>query len=130
MEIWQQYQMISRSLNYNAKQKVKQIKPVFLERARSIKDSSSLYATALSMLKPQFPFASIEQINVLAFYLLSSVATAESSQEKIDSFSEISEMESLRLQMMMDRHSKLMSTLSNLLKKISNTSSSIVQNIK
>jgi hypothetical protein len=39
-------------------------------------------------------------------------------------------MESLRLQMAMDRMSKMMSTLSNLLKKISDTSQSITQNIK
>jgi hypothetical protein len=40
------------------------------------------------------------------------------------------EMESLRLQMAMDRLSKLMSTLSNVLKKTSDTSSTIVQNLK
>ena len=48
----------------------------------------------------------------------------------LDDLSEMGEMESLRLQMAMDRMSKLMSTLSNLLKKMSETSSSIVQNIK
>jgi hypothetical protein len=49
---------------------------------------------------------------------------------KETSLSEMGEMESLRLQMAMDRMSKMMSTLSNLLKKISDTSSAIVQNIK
>ena len=49
---------------------------------------------------------------------------------KLDSMSEMGEMESLRLQMAMDRLSKMMSTLSNLLKKISDTSSEITQNIK
>lgn len=44
--------------------------------------------------------------------------------------SEMGEMESLRLQMAMDRMSKMMSTLSNLLKKISDTQNSIVQNLK
>ena len=39
-------------------------------------------------------------------------------------------MESLRLQMAMDRLSKLMSTLSNLLKKASETAQGITQNIK
>ena len=51
-------------------------------------------------------------------------------QDKLDSLSEMGEMESLRLQMAMDRRSKLMSTLSNLLKKISDTQSQIVQNLK
>jgi hypothetical protein len=48
----------------------------------------------------------------------------------LDSMSEMGEMESLRLQMAMDRLSKLMSTLSNLLKKVSDTQSAIVSNIK
>ena len=39
-------------------------------------------------------------------------------------------MESLRLQMAMDRMSKFMSTLSNLLKKMSDTGSTITQNLK
>jgi len=48
----------------------------------------------------------------------------------LDSMSETGEMESLRLQMAMDRLSKMMSTLSNLLKKISKTAGEIVQNLK
>ena len=46
------------------------------------------------------------------------------------SLREMDEMTSLRLQMTMDRMSKMMSTLSNILKKISDTSSGIVQNLK
>lgn len=48
----------------------------------------------------------------------------------LDSMSEMGEMQSLRLQMAMDRLSKMMSTLSNLLKKIEKTQDSIVQNLK
>ena len=48
----------------------------------------------------------------------------------LDSMSEMGEMESLRMQMLMDRQSKIMSTLSNLLKKISKTADEIVQNLK
>ncbi len=51
-------------------------------------------------------------------------------KNRLDSMSEMGEMESLRLQMAMDRLSKLMSTLSNLLKKASDTSAGITQNIK
>lgn len=43
---------------------------------------------------------------------------------------EMAEMESLRLQMAMDRMSKTMATLSNLLKKMSDTASGITQNLK
>jgi hypothetical protein len=54
----------------------------------------------------------------------------ETVKGKLDSLSEMGEMESLRLQMAMDRLSKLMSTLSNLLKKASDTDQGITQNIK
>ena len=57
-------------------------------------------------------------------------AAKETVKNKLDSMSEMDEMESLRLQMAMDRLSKLMSTLSNMLKKISDTASAITQNIK
>ena len=48
----------------------------------------------------------------------------------LDSMSEMGEMESLRMQIAMDRMSKMMSTLSNLLKKMSDTSSAIISNLK
>jgi hypothetical protein len=56
--------------------------------------------------------------------------TKDAMRDKLDSLSEMGEMESLRLQMAMDRLSKLMSTLSNLLKKASETASAITQNLK
>jgi putative addiction module CopG family antidote len=51
-------------------------------------------------------------------------------QANLDSMNEISEIASLRLQMVMDRRSKLVSTLSNIMKKISVTEETIVQNMK
>lgn len=47
-----------------------------------------------------------------------------------DSLSEMGEMQQLKMQMLMDRRSKLMSTLSNLMKKISQTQDSIIDNLK
>jgi hypothetical protein len=61
------------------------------------------------------------------------IAIEQESEQLIhdlDSMSELGEMETLRLQMAMDRLSKMMSTLSNLLKKIADTNQSIVQNMK
>jgi hypothetical protein len=54
----------------------------------------------------------------------------DTCKSDLDSMSEMGEMESLRLQMAMDRMSKMMSTLSNMLKKISDTASQITQNLK
>jgi hypothetical protein len=76
--------------------------------------------------------ASILQDAIKDFYLtmeaMSDVIT--SLRADIDSVSEMGEMESLRLQMAMDRMSKVMSTLSNILKKMSDTSESIVKSLK
>jgi hypothetical protein len=48
----------------------------------------------------------------------------------LDSMSEMNEMDSLRLQMAMDRRSQVMSMLSNLLKKESDTAAGITANLK
>jgi hypothetical protein len=57
-------------------------------------------------------------------------ALVDVMKNDLDSMSELGETESLRLQMAMDRLSKMMSTLSNLLKKTSDTANSIVENLK
>ena len=48
----------------------------------------------------------------------------------LDAMNELTESQSLRLQMAMDRISKMMATLSNILKKIADTQQTIVQNMK
>jgi Spy/CpxP family protein refolding chaperone len=49
---------------------------------------------------------------------------------QLDSLNELSEMTSLRLQMTMDRRSKVIETLSQMIEKVSTTQDIIVQNIK
>jgi hypothetical protein len=55
---------------------------------------------------------------------------ADDFEAKVNVIMEISEITSLRLQMMMDRRSKFISTLSNIMKKISATQDTLVQNLK
>lgn len=50
--------------------------------------------------------------------------------ERLDGMNEMSEMTSLRLQMTMDRRSKFINTLSQMMKKISTTQDTLVQNMK
>jgi hypothetical protein len=76
-------------------------------------------------------------LNVLQMAIEDAFATQKdvdgaivSTKNDIDAMSELGETESLRLQMAMDRMSKMMSTLSNLLKKASETASGITQNLK
>jgi Skp family chaperone for outer membrane proteins len=51
-------------------------------------------------------------------------------KSQLDNMNEMSEMTSMRLQMAMDRRSRFMETLSNVLKKIDETADAIVQNMK
>jgi phenylalanyl-tRNA synthetase alpha subunit len=54
----------------------------------------------------------------------------EELKSRLDAMNEMSEEASLRLQMTMDRRSKFVSTLSNIMKKISDTQNTLVQNLK
>lgn len=54
----------------------------------------------------------------------------EPLQDHMDSLSDRSEQDQLRLQLAMDRYSKIMSTLSSLMQKKSDTSSAILGNMK
>ncbi len=57
-------------------------------------------------------------------------AKVQGLQAKLGTTSEMSETQSLELQMTMDRMSKLLETMSNIMKKMSDTGSSIIQNMK
>lgn len=91
-------------------------KEAFRDRAKKVKAESVDFESSFQLLAVLCGKAIDQEIDQM--------------QDKLDSLSEMGEMESLRLQMAMDRLSKLMSTLSNLLKKISDTQSQIVQNLK
>ena len=68
------------------------------------------------------------ELNALSAMALSDAV--DSAKKQLDSMSEMGETESLRLQMAMDRLSKMMSTLSNLLKKMNDTDQQITTNLK
>ncbi|WP_319454518.1 MULTISPECIES: hypothetical protein [unclassified Mycobacterium] len=102
-----------------------------MEQVKAISAQKKKVRAALK----QRPDRGLDPLSVAS--LMSAVtAKAETSRvidelkADLDSMSELGEMESLRLQMAMDRMSKMMSTLSNILKKISCTASQITQNMK
>jgi hypothetical protein len=53
-----------------------------------------------------------------------------SEYEDLFDTGDLGELQSLRLQIALDRRSKLLQTLSNILKKLSDTDSAIIQNLK
>jgi len=82
--------------------------------------------TAVAMREARVGFNPPEKIDDLAQLRAVNVEL----KAKLDSMNEMSEMTSLRLQMMMDRRSKFIETLSNIMKKISATQDTLVQNLK
>jgi hypothetical protein len=54
----------------------------------------------------------------------------EDMEHKMDTLNKLSEELSLKLQLLMDRRAKIIQTLSNILKKISQTSDTLISNIK
>lgn len=77
---------------------------------------------------PQTAFVDLVDDEVVSVRQLN--AALDAIKCRLDSLSEMGEMESLRLQMAMDRLSKMMTTLSNVMKKISDTDQAITQNLK
>lgn len=101
-----------------------------MEQVKDINEAKrKLRATLNPHEKPGLDIDGVLQL-MATLYLQESEADLRRLQDHLDSLSELGEVESLRLQMAMDRMSKMMSTLSNLLKKMSDTASAIVQNLK
>jgi len=96
-----------------------------LRRQQMIDDAHALLDRAERTRKLYRPGASLGQLNKTDLD-----AQVGQLKSQLDSMSEMGETESLRLQMAMDRLSKLMSTLSNMLKKMSDTDAGITNNIK
>lgn len=94
--------------------------PKFIKAANELK--ASAISVSAGVLQTQ-----LEQSHTTKADLDKVIAEIKSD---VDSMSEMGEVESLRLQMAMDRLSKMMSTLSNILKKLSDTAGEITQNLK
>ena len=139
---------ISQSLSDGDKRTVTQVAASFAQQLPSLSDPWQVEQAAITALRRLYPTASPQRLYILALYLVAKVAVAKpvapsvrvssismsAVQTRItpqlDSLNDIHQMESLRLQMSMDRLSKLMAALSNLLKKSSDTQQGIIQNIK
>ena len=146
MDTATEYMRVSRLLSHGVKRKILLAARSYLQRARFQHTDAGLRQSAKDALRGYFPSVTTQELEVLVFYLICRVAIAEAKvgqvskkdigraeetvKEQLDTLSEMGEMESLRLQMSMDRLSKLTATLSNLLKKASETAAGITQNIK
>lgn len=116
-----QHERVQRLIPAPTRQKLAQLVPGFRAEAMKLPPQADFEKVALANVKRKFPGLSSQQYDVLAFELM---------HQTVDSMSETSETQSLELQMTMDRRSKLIETLSNVLKKISETGDNVVQNLK
>ena len=126
-------------LTHGAKSHIRRVAQHFATRAMSMANTDQIELLVHQTIQHQLPAATLGEKSTAAIYLIVEGAAAQRkdldnaidvARAKLDTLSEMGETESQRLQMAMDRLSKLMSTLSNLLKKASDTEASIVQNMK
>ncbi|MCP4176307.1 MAG: hypothetical protein GY756_00905 [bacterium] len=96
--------------------------------------NTDFYAIARQEINQKFPKISKNQSTLLCFYVLGKVelmlAHYDNRNKKLNNMNEMSEMNSLKLQMVMEKKSKLLSTLNSIMKQISNTQDALVKNIK
>jgi len=125
---------ISARLQPKTRKALDQTAQKLLERLVSTPQKRDLYADAQQEIHKNFPRISRDQADLLTLYLLGEVAKVladpDKLRERLDGMNELSEMTSLRLQMTMDRRSKFIATLSQIMKKIATTQDTLVQNIK
>jgi hypothetical protein len=125
MILFEHYQRIKQNMRPDIHYRIAKAVPAFKRRAAHVHIPSALHDVAVSEVEMLFGNLSSDQSNLLAFYLI-----GESLRDSLDSLTEMGEMESLRLQMTMDRRSKFIQTLSNVVKEIEDTNESIVGSIK
>jgi hypothetical protein len=78
----------------------------------------------LGRLPRMFPALTGEQLAIVAAHII------VETRDEVDSLGEVESLESMRLQMQVDRRSKFFEALSNIMKKIDSTQETIVQNLK
>jgi hypothetical protein len=111
----------ARAVQATQKPKPLPMPPIALENATSpVIHVEYLKAPVIPPLPPRDSGPTIQALKLLLDEL----------KAKLDGMNEMSEMTSLRLQMTMDRRSKFISTLSQMMKKDSTTQDILVQNIK
>lgn len=150
-----QHERVQRLLAPAAKDKISRVSAAFSERARKLPPTTDFQALATSDVRAAFPGnLSQQDIDTLVFVVLmqasqdqqselkNQMAAAQAAAQQKDrlragqeqkgktAVSDLGEMDSLRLQMAMDRLSKFYTTLSNIEKKVSDTQDQIIQNLK
>jgi hypothetical protein len=124
-EISSQHQRIQNLLPVQTKQKLARMVPAFEQQVRVRKQGTDLRALAAAEVRKEFPHLSSQQTDVLTFVLLH-----DAYDNSKDPLGDLSTMDQLQLQRAMEQKSQFESMFSNIMKSVSDTSDSIIQNIK
>lgn len=116
-----QHDRIQRLLPAATKEKMSELVPAFREQILRLPLQVDYQRLAAAEVRKTFPAASAQQVYVLTFDLL---------KLTLDNISEIGPSESELLQTAMEKHSKLESILSNMVKKAGDTAASLIANAK
>jgi hypothetical protein len=144
-----QHERVQRLIGPKTKQKISEIAHAFSARARQLPPTTDFYGLATADVRSGFQGTNLSggDIDALVEIVMAQCATDSQSDLKnqmsamqkmnqqkqaarAGAENEMSEEESLRLQMAMDRQSKFMEALSNIEKKLAQTQDSIIQNLK
>jgi len=122
-----QHRRIQSLLAPEAKEKIGRAVPEFREQTRKLKPGTDLRALATAQIRKQFPNLTPRQTDVLAFTLLNETYA---SLQAAESAGDMSTEQQMQLQQVMEQKSQFETALSNMMKSMSDTSDSIIQNIK
>ncbi len=119
-------------LTPEARAKLDQVTRALIAHLATGNDSPEITALVAGEVRNRFPHLSPAQAHLLGFYAMADAARrlSRASTEKSDVGGDMTEIVDERLQMTMDRRSKFISTLSQMMKKTSSTQDTLVQNIK
>jgi hypothetical protein len=125
---------IKSLLQPGARAKLDPVTRELLAHLASGSENVDIYSLVQHDVRSKFARISDAQTDLLSFYVLAEAARILRGSDELEAkrggMNEMSEMSSLHLQMTMDRRSKLIQTLSNIMNKISSTQDTLIQNLK
>lgn len=120
-------QSLSAALQPSARDKLDQAGQAVLARLASGSEGTDPVELAQQEVAGRFKGLTQDQTDLLSLYVAADLARLLASPDEL---SEMSEPQSMRLRAFMERHSRFLDALNDLLNKMSSTSAGIIQNLK
>ncbi len=153
--VTQQQARLQKLIVPKVRERILQLSPGLSAKLRQLPPSADFHSAAVAEVRGSYPGAAnlppadIESLVFLVMMQATSDSESDlqkmldelkkesehkqvlrNQQAKKDAMNDLSEANSLRLQMLMDRRSKLLQTMSNMAKKMQDTDDAIIKNLK